>query len=216
MRTNRTTWVIVGFILLLLSIVVTVAKAPVAYWQQAEVLGVYLESSGRLGQLLIFFAATLAISFGLPRQLFAFVFGFAFGAQLGVIWALITAVSGCALTYTFARYLFAARFKNRYTQIQSTLSSWVEEDLFLKIVILRFQPLGTNLLTNVCAGLVPLPASKFLLASAIGFVPQSAVFSMLGSGVRLGSKTQMWLSLLLLAVSILLALVVFKRAKRES
>jgi uncharacterized membrane protein YdjX (TVP38/TMEM64 family) len=156
--------------------------------------------------------ASLAISVGLPRQLFAFVFGFAYGVYAGFALAVVSAILGCVTTYYAVRLAFARRFKNRFPDVQAKLESWVKDDAFIKIVILRFQPLGTNLLTNVCAGLIPLRATTFFLGSSIGFVPQSLVFSMLGAGLRVGSATQIWISLTLLGVSILLALVVFKRA----
>lgn len=205
-------WILVGFLLLLLSIVVAVAKAPANYLQQAEYLGRYLQSAGPIGVILMLALASLSISVGLPRQLFAFVFGFAYGIYAGFALAVIGAILGCALTYYAVRYLFARRFQNRFPEVQATLESWVKEDAFLKIVIVRFQPLGTNLITNICAGLIPLHAATFFSGSSIGFLPQSLVFSMLGAGLRVGSATQIWISLALLGVSLLLALVVFKRA----
>ena len=203
---------LVGFVLLLLSLVFVVAKTPANYLQHAQYLGAYLQSAGVIGFTVMLLVASLCIAVGLPRQLFAFVFGFAYGLPVGFLAALLSAIVGCAFTYTAVRYVLSARFQERYPEAKAKLAAWVKEDVFLKIVILRFQPLGTNLISNVCAGLLPVPAITFLAGSAVGFVPQSLVFSMLGSGVRLGSTTQMWISLALLLISVLLALVVYKRA----
>ena len=165
-----------------------------------------------IGFAVMLLVASLCIAVGLPRQLFAFVLGFAYGLTVGFFAAVLSAIAGCVLTYTLVRYVLSTRFQHRYPDTKAKLTAWVKEDVFLKIVILRFQPLGTNLISNVCAGLVPVPAATFFAGSAIGFVPQSLVFSMLGSGVRLGSTTQMWISLALLLISIMLAFVVYKRA----
>lgn len=203
---------LVGFVLLLLSIVFVIAKTPPDYWQQAEYFGAYLQSTGATGLVAMLLAASLCIAVGLPRQLFAFIFGFAYGLTVGFLLAVLSAIVGCVLTYTMVRYVLSGRFQHRYPDIKAKLEAWVKEDVFLKIVILRFQPLGTNLISNVCAGLVPVPAAIFFTGSTVGFIPQSLVFAMLGSGVRLGSTTQMWVSLVLLLISIILALVVYKRA----
>ncbi len=203
---------LVGFVLLLLSIVFVVVKTPSSYLRQAEYLGAYLQSAGVLGFVAMLLVASLCIAVGLPRQLFAFVFGFAYGSAAGLFAAVLSALAGCVLTYAVVRYVLSKRFQNRYPDAKAKIAAWVKDDVFLKIVILRFQPLGTNLISNVCAGLIPIKATTFFAGSTIGFIPQSLVFSMLGSGVRLGSATQMWISLLLLLVSIALALVVYKRA----
>ncbi|MEE9332508.1 MAG: VTT domain-containing protein [Granulosicoccaceae bacterium] len=209
---KKTQWILVGFVLLLLSIVFVVLKTPSSYLQQAEYLGVYLQSAGEFGLVAMVLLASLGIAVGLPRQLFAFVFGFAYGTMVGFLAAVLSAIAGCVVTYTLVRYLLSVRFRHRYPDTKAKLTAWVKEDIFLKIVILRFQPLGTNLISNVCAGLVPVPAITFFAGSAIGFIPQSLVFSMLGSGVRLGSAVQMWISLVLLLISVVLALLVYKRA----
>jgi len=209
---KKSHWIVAGFVLLLLSIVLVVLKTPTSYWEQAEYIGRFLQSTGLAGLVAMFIAASLCIAVGLPRQLFAFVFGFAYGLSIGFFLAVLSATAGCVITYTVVKYFLSQRFEHRYPDAKQKLAALVKEDAFLKIVILRLQPLGTNLISNVCAGLVPVHATTFFAASTIGFAPYSLVFAMLGSGVRLGSATQMWVSLTLLGVSMVLALVVFKRA----
>jgi len=211
-RLKKTHWIGAGFILLLLSIIFVVVKTPSSYWVQAEYFGAYLQSTGIVGLVIMLVVASLCIAVGLPRQLFAFVFGFAYGLSAGFLLGVLSAIAGCLITYTVARYWLSQRFDQRYPKAKATLAALVKEDAFLKIVILRLQPLGTNLISNVCAGLVPIHSLTFFTASAIGFAPYSLVFAMLGSGVRIGSATQMWVSLALLSISMLLALVVYKRA----
>jgi len=211
-RIKKAHWIVAGFILLLLSIVFIVVKTPSSYWQQAEYIGAYLQSTGAVGLVVMLLMASVCIAVGLPRQLFAFVFGFAYGLSAGFFLGVLSAIAGCVITYTVVRYWLSQRFERRYPHAKANLAALVKKDAFLKIVILRLQPLGTNLISNICAGLVPIQATTFFTASAIGFAPYSLVFAMLGSGVRLGSATQMWVSLALLSISMLLALVVYKRA----
>ena len=79
--------------------------------------------------------------------------------------------------------------------------------------MLRLQPLGTNLMTNVCIGFTSGSRWEFLLASGIGYVPQLLVFVLLGAGIRVGSEFQWVLSLVLMGVSILLGFLIFRLHK---
>ena len=72
------------------------------------------------------------------------------------------------------------------------------------------------MLTNLCAGLTSIRISTFLLASAIGYVPQMFVFVLTGTGVRVGSNTQLMLSVALLVLSLVLGGVLYRRYLRQA
>ena len=158
----------------------------------------------------------LATAIGLPRQLIAFISGYALGVLLGVIVSLIIAICGCAITFTLSRKFLRTWLLERYATQIRTLDGFTENDAFWKVVMLRFQPLGTNLLTNVTAGVSRMPAGRFLSASLLGYVPQMMVFALIGSGVRVESIWQLGVSLFLLAVSFVLGLwLLSKSGKRR-
>jgi uncharacterized membrane protein YdjX (TVP38/TMEM64 family) len=79
--------------------------------------------------------------------------------------------------------------------------------------VLRLQPLGTNLLTNILIGFTATPLRIFIAASAVGYIPQMLVFSLLGSGIRVGSQTQLIVSAVLLLLSLMLGAFVYRRHK---
>lgn len=87
----------------------------------------------------------------------------------------------------------------------------LEHDVFIKVLVLRLQPLGTNMLSNICIGFTNVSRATFVLASAVGYMPQMVVFCLLGSGVRVGSTKHMWISVALLLASVVLGLVVYQR-----
>ncbi|MDT8262249.1 TVP38/TMEM64 family protein, partial [Roseomonas sp. DSM 102946] len=68
-----------------------------------------------------------------------------------------------------------------------------------------------NLALNLLAGLSGVAAGPFLLGSAIGYVPQTAVFVLLGEGVAVNQSTQIALGVALFALSALLGWWLLRR-----
>jgi len=157
----------------------------------------------------------LATAIGLPRQFFAFVSGFAFGVLPGVGLSLVMAILGCAIAFFVARKVLRQWLLSRYPSFINTVDALTEHDAFWKVVMLRFQPLGTNLMTNLAAGVSHMPAQRFLTASVIGYIPQMLVFALIGSGVRIGSKSQLMVSVILLTVSFGLGLWLLSRSRQR-
>ena len=197
-------------VLLVLIVVGTVVFKP-SELIPAQEWGLALESKGLAGMLLFLIVGTLATSIGLPRQMVAFIGGIAYGVVTGVLFSLCAAIIGCYLTVNLSRWLFAATVAQRYPKVIAQLQSFLKQDIFMKVLVLRLQPLGTNLLTNVCVGFTAIPIKVFLAASAVGYIPQMLVFALLGSGIRVGSNVQLMLSAVLLVISILLGYLLYRR-----
>ncbi len=200
-----------ALLLLLLFIIGLSIAFPPSEYIPASRWGEALESAGIKGMVVFLVGGMLATSVGLPRQLVAFIGGLAYGMGLGLGMSLVAALSGCLLTATVSRRFFADIVIARFPKPIATLDKLIERDLFLKILVLRLQPLGTNLLTNVCIGFTQASLTKFIAASAIGYVPQMLVFNLLGVGVRVDSQAQLALSVVLLLVSVGLGILLYKR-----
>ena len=198
------------FALLLVIVVGTLVFKP-SEWIPAEQWGTALESKGGIGMVFFLVFGMLATSVGLPRQMVAFIGGIAYGVTSGVLLSLSAAILGCYLTVTVSRCFFAQKVTRRFPKAIARLQLFVKEDAFMKVLVLRLQPLGTNLLTNVCVGFTQIPIKLFLAASAIGYVPQMLVFTLLGSGIRVGSSFQLILSGIMLLVSLALGYLLFRR-----
>jgi len=204
-----------GFLLVLLLLIIVVVSFlfPPTDWIPAEKWGSSLENAGWQGVLLLILGGGLATSVGLPRQLVALIAGMGFGVLAGVLFSLVAAVMGCFITVHVSRKFFAVRIKQRFPKAIATLQSFVKHDVFIKILALRLQPLGTNLMTNICVGFTSVPLRVFLSASAIGYVPQLLVFALLGSGIRFNSRYQLVLSATMLLISFVLGFLVYRRHK---
>ena len=201
----------VAAIALLVIIVCTVVFFPTDLLPDEAYIAATIERAGVAGLVAFFVFAIGFTAVGLPRQLIAFVAGFVLGVVPGVLFGTVAAVSGCAVCYFTSSRFFRGPVNTRFPQTVSYLNRFVEDDVFLKILVLRLQPLGTNLITNLCAGVSNIKPTQFLSASAAGYIPQMVVFALLGSGVRVGSTTQTTVSIVLLLISIVLGGWLYRR-----
>ena len=199
-------------IVLLAFILFSLFKSPPSDWQSAEALGEIVQSKGMLGVALLFIATMCATAVGLPRQFFAFVAGFSFGLPLGLLIASVGALAGAALTFVFAKRFLRRWVQSKFPEQLAMLNRFVRDDAVLKIIVLRLQPLGTNFISNSCAGVSSISPAKFFIASAIGYIPQMLVFALMGSGVRIGSNTYITVSVILFTVSLLIGWLLYRRA----
>ncbi len=197
---------------LLLALLVLLTQSPPNEWSQAQRLGLRLQNASVFELLAFIIIGISATAVGLPRQLFAFISGFAFGVVPGVALSLTMAIIGCGIAFTFSRRFLRGWIKRRYQSLVNKLDALTVHDAFWKVVMLRFQPLGTNLLTNVAAGVSQINPRLFLLASFVGYVPQMLVFALIGSGIRVGSRSQLLISVVLLLISFFIGLWLLSRS----
>jgi uncharacterized membrane protein YdjX (TVP38/TMEM64 family) len=187
-----------------------IGLTPEAGWLEHRVRGRGLD--GRLAFVAIGAAVTAA---GLPRQGVAFLAGFAFGAFEGTLLALAAQLAGCALAYGWARLVgrawaerrLAGRFGHRLRPLRDALAG----SPFGATLALRLLPVGNNLALNLLAGMAAIPPVPFLTASALGYLPQTAVFALLGKGVRVDGGWQLALAVALFAVSAAIGFALLRR-----
>jgi len=175
-------------------------------WHQAD-------NSPYLNTLLLFLFLSLATSIGLPRQIAALVAGINLGALIGVIIATLAATLGCLITFTLSRYLFSERITNKYPKQLAKLSAFLSEQTFLKAIVIRILPLGSNFLTNIIAGVSKVSMGAYVSGSFVGFIPQMVIFSLAGSGIRLGAQNELMASGVLFIIALLISAYLVKKHK---
>ncbi len=172
-------------------------------------------AAGQRGPMAFVAVATAACAVGIPRQVIAYSGGLAFGFWPGAALALLAEALGCAADFFWARWVaraWAARWlAHAGTGRLDRLSRFLVANAFTATLTLRLLPVGNNLLLNLLAGVSSVTAGPFLLASALGYVPQTAIFALLGGGVRVSQSAQMALAMTLFAVSIALGLLLLRR-----
>lgn len=208
---RRKRLVLAATVLVLIVIVLFFWRFPPSSFITDERLDRLDSTFGWLIFPLFIVSGALFTAIGLPRQLLAFSAGYLWGVLPGVAISSVAAIIGCLLTYLFSRRFLSGVVSEKLARPQKLLNRFVDRDPFIKIIILRLQPFGTNLLTNLAAGVSRLDARVFLTASFIGYLPQMFVFALTGAGVRVGSQTQLLLSAVLFALSVLLAWYLYRK-----
>jgi uncharacterized membrane protein YdjX (TVP38/TMEM64 family) len=184
-------------------------------WFNEHVLG-----TGPMSVVIFLVVGAAFTAVGLPRQLVGFLGGFAFGALGGTVLSTLGSGLGCALAAGYARWggreLVARRLGQRILRIDGFL----RHKPFRTALAIRFFPFGSNVLTNLAAGVSAIPLGPFILGSTVGYVPQNFIFALFGAGMNRESTTGMALSLgmgvVLFVVSIWLGMAVYRSYRAEA
>lgn len=152
---------------------------------------------------------------GLPRQLAAFLGGYAFGFVAGVLLATFAATLGCILTFYVAKVIARPIIKKRYLDKIQTINKFLDDRTFTMTIIIRLLPFGSNLITNMVAGVAQINNRQFFLGSFIGYLPQMIIFALVGSGIEVMSVWKISLSIALLLVSSILSGHLYNEYKLE-
>ena len=188
----------------------SLGAAPGTAWVDEYVLG-----QGLLGDVIFVLLGAALTAVGVPRQSLAFLGGYAFGAVEGTALSMAAQMLGCAGAYAWARAIgrpwaearLAGRFGHRLRPMRDVLLG----SPFGTTLALRLLPIGNNLAVNLLAGMAAVPAFAFLAASALGYVPQTVIFALLGKGIRVDGAWQMALAVGLFVVSALIGLWLVQR-----
>ena len=164
-------------------------------WIDAKVRG-----HGVNGALLFLLMGGLFTAIGLPRQIIAFLGGYAFGIALGTLLGALAALIGCMLAFAYARFFGKGILRARLGERVARFDRFVHDHPISMTVLIRLLPVGSNLATNLAAGISSIRGRHFFAGSFVGYLPQALVFALVGSGVHLAPTLK-----LLLAVGLFLA-----------
>lgn len=174
------------------------------------------DSDNKISQALTLFSIlAIATSCALPRQIAALVAGINLGALWGAVIATLAATMGCLITFTVARFLLSEKIAAKYPKQLSKLSAFIDEQTFLKTIVIRLLPIGSNFLTNIVAGVSRVSMRSYVSGSLVGFIPQMVIFSLAGSGVRLGAKNEMIASAIFFIIALLLSGYLYKKHQQK-
>lgn len=180
-------------------------------WLDKEVRG-----QGLSGELLFIAVGACLVAVGLPRQLVAFGGGYAFGLVEGTLVALLAQVMGCAVAFFYARLLGRSLIQHRFGPRVRRMDALLAENTFTSTLLIRFLPVGANVVTNLAAGVSSARALPFLSGSAVGYIPQTLIFALLGTGVQINGSVQIGLSVVLFILSGLLGVALYRRVRHKA
>jgi len=175
-------------------------------WIDREVRG-----KGISGELLFLAVGAIATALAVPRHIVSFLGGYAFGLGQGTALALLATELGCLLTFVYgrlvARPLVSERLRTRVRRIEDFLAA----NPFSMTLLIRLLPVGNNFATCLAAGVSRVPAWPFLLGSLAGYLPQTFVFALAGSGIEVGARMRIVVAALFFVVSGAIGIWLYRR-----
>lgn len=184
-------------------------------WFDRHVLG-----SGPMSIFIYLALAAVLSALGLPRQLLAFLGGYAFGAVSGTMLGTLGCGMGCWLASGYARFFGREMISRRFGRRAERIDRFLRCQPFNMALTIRLFPLGSNLITNLAAGMSSISLVPFVLGSSIGYLPQNFVFALFGGGLNAESRTGVMLSVgvsvVLFVVSAWLGLLTYRKYRKEA
>jgi uncharacterized membrane protein YdjX (TVP38/TMEM64 family) len=128
--------------------------------------------------------------------------------------ALLATLGGCAIAFAYARFVGRDLVAHRYPARVRKVDEFLRVNPFLMTLAVRLLPIGNNLVTNLVAGVSSVAAAPFLAASAAGYLPQTIVFALVGSGVEQGVLAKSGVAAVLFVASALIGIYLYRRFRR--
>ncbi|MHB1352849.1 MAG: TVP38/TMEM64 family protein [Thiobacillus sp.] len=178
-------------------------------WIDARVRGHGVE-----GALMFLLMGALFTAIGLPRQVIAFLGGYAFNVALGTLLGALAALLGCVLSFAYARFFGKDFVRARLGERPRRFDRFIQDHPFSMTVLIRLLPVGSNLLTNLAAGISSVRPTHFFAGTLLGYLPQTLVFALVGSGVHIAPIAKLSLAIGLFVVSSVLGVYLYQRFRR--
>jgi uncharacterized membrane protein YdjX (TVP38/TMEM64 family) len=102
---------------------------------------------------------------------------------------------------------------HKYAARVRRIDEFLHDNPFTMTVLIRFLPVGSNLLTNLVAGVSSVRPVPFLLGTLLGYLPQTVIFVLLGSGIQVDPVLRISLSVVLFILSAILGVFLYKRLR---
>lgn len=125
-----------------------------------------------------------AVALSVPGAVFLTVFGgFLFGWLLGGAAACVAASVGATILFLIARTSVGDALVRRAGPRLKRLAEGFHEDAFSYLLFLRLVPLFPFWLVNLAPALLGIPLKTFVLATAVGVIPNTFAFAFAGAGL---------------------------------
>ncbi|MEM7756532.1 MAG: TVP38/TMEM64 family protein [Cyanobacteria bacterium P01_A01_bin.40] len=163
---------------------------------------------------IIFIAIYTALTIiGVPGTVLTIVGGCLFGIWYGTVISVISATSGALCAFWTARYLFHQSAQRRFSRSKrlTRFQGAVLEQPFFFVLTTRLIPISPYNLVNYLFGLTSINWADYTLATFIGVIPGSFVYSWIGKSGEIamagGDRLSFFLALTFLALLSVIPLV---------
>ncbi len=130
------------------------------------------------------FGYAVAISLSLPiGMLLTVAGGFLFGPVVGALCAATGATLGATAPFLAARSAFGARPRRRVEAALRRMDAGFRDNAFHYLLFLRLVPVFPFWLVNIAPAFTEVPLRTYLAATALGVLPGTVVYALVGSGL---------------------------------
>ncbi len=206
----------IGLILSLAVIAVVVRESGLADGLEdvQSWIDIHVRGQGLAGEAVFVAIAAAGTAVGLPRHAFAIAGGYAFGVALGAALTVMACTIGCLCAFSYARWLGRDLVAERYPRRIKKIDAFLSDNPFLTTLAVRLMPVGSNVATNLLAGVSSVAAAPFLIGSALGYTPQTLVFVLVGSGIEQSTAARTAIAIALFVASASIGVFLYRRNRR--
>ncbi len=134
-----------------------------------------------LGYLALY---TAAVALSVPGAVvLTLAGGFLFGAVAGTALTVLAATCGATILFLLARRILGERALDRLGAQAARLAEAIRRNAASYLLVLRLVPLFPFFLVNLVPAFVGVRLRTYVLTTAIGILPGTAVFSLAGAGI---------------------------------
>lgn len=126
----------------------------------------------------------VSVAFSLPiATVLTISAGFLFGQGLGMVLVVVGATVGATLVFLAARTAFGDALRRRAGPWLGRMEAGFRENAFFYLIVLRLVPLFPFVVVNLVPAALGIPVRDYVLATLIGIIPGSFVFTAVGVGL---------------------------------
>jgi uncharacterized membrane protein YdjX (TVP38/TMEM64 family) len=152
--------------------------------QNRKLLMAWVEGYGAAAAIGYMAIYAVVIAFSLPAgAILTITGGFLFGPLIGASLTVVAATLGATALFLAARHAFADYLRDKAGPAVRKMEDGFNEDAFNYLLVLRLIPLFPFWLVNLVPALLGVGLGNFVVATAIGIVPGTIVYALLGDGL---------------------------------
>lgn len=170
----------------------------------------HVRGQGFTGELLFLAVGGLLTAAGLSRQVIAFLAGYAFGFLPGTLLGALAALLGCITAFYVARLLGRRLIGERFSGRIQKIDAFIHDNTFSMTLLIRLLPAGSNFAVNLAAGVSSVRAFPFFAGSGLGYLPQTLIFALIGSGISVDPTLRIGVGAVLFVVSGLIGVYLYR------
>jgi len=185
-RPKRLLWVVLGVIVVGVAAWLTFGPGPSLVWDSIqhnlESWQEIAERNPLLAVALFFVVYAVAASLPLPvLTIMSLLAGALFGRPLGIAVASVAYTAGVTVAFLTARALLQERVRRYSSKWRDRIEHGIERDGGFYLLTLRLMPSIPFFLVNVLMALTPIRTRSYVLASWIGVLPLTILYTNVGT-----------------------------------